>query len=204
MTTSVITKDIELATSAAEGEKRRLPGDLAMWFFILMELTVFAIFFIGFAVAERLNPALFADGRASLHLWVGLVCTLALVASSYFVALAVVRVRAGSNPAAQKHLLLALLFACIYLVVKLWEYRQLIGQGYDLSTDTFYTLYFFTTAFHFMHVLLGMVILGYMAVKAGKGAYSPPGCQGFEAGAAYWHMVDLVWVLLFFLVYIVH
>ena len=204
MTTCSTTNEITAATAAPEGQPCRLPGDLAMWFFILMELTVFAIFFIGFAVAERLNPELFAGGRENLHLWVGLVCTLALVISSYFVALAVLRVRENNNPAAKNYLLLALLFACVYLGVKLWEYSQLIELGYGLSTDTFYTLYFFTTAFHFMHVLLGMIILAYMANKAGKGAYSPLACQGFEAGAAYWHMVDLVWILLFFLVYIVH
>ncbi|WDE08434.1 cytochrome c oxidase subunit 3 family protein [Thalassomonas viridans] len=204
MTSCLHTNEIAVSAPVKPAEKRRLPGDLAMWFFILMELTVFAIFFIGFSVAERLNPALFSSGRQSLHLWVGLVCTLVLVISSYFVALAVVKVRQEDNPAAKTLLMTALMFAAVYLGVKLWEYRQLIALGYDLSTDTFYTLYFFTTAFHFMHVLLGMIILAYMAVKAGKNAYSRENYQGFEAGAAYWHMVDLVWVLLFFLVYVVH
>lgn len=55
-----------------------------------------------------------------------------------------------------------------------------------------------------MHVLLGMIILAYMAVRTGKNVYSQQNCQGFEAGASYWHMVDLVWILLFFLVYVVH
>ncbi|WP_281560317.1 cytochrome c oxidase subunit 3 family protein [Thalassomonas sp. RHCl1] len=204
MTTCLTTNEIAVDARLKQAEQPRLPGDLAMWFFILMELTVFAIFFIGFAVAERLNPQLFTSGRESLHVWVGLVCTLTLVISSYFVALAVVKVRENNNPAAKKLLLLALLFACVYLGVKLWEYQQLIELGYDLSTNTFYTLYFFTTAFHFMHVLLGMIILGYMAAKTGKNVYSKHNCQGFEAGATYWHMVDLVWILLFFLVYVVH
>ncbi|WP_274052440.1 cytochrome c oxidase subunit 3 family protein [Thalassomonas haliotis] len=204
MTTCLAANEVAVDAQIKQAGQGRLPGDLAMWFFILMELTVFAIFFIGFAVAERLNPQLFSGGRESLHVWVGLVCTLTLVISSYFVALAVVKVRENNNPAAKKLLLTALLFACVYLGAKLWEYRQLIELGYDLSTNTFYTLYFFTTAFHFMHVLLGMIILAYMALKTGKNVYSQQNCQGFEAGAAYWHMVDLVWILLFFLVYVVH
>lgn len=181
-----------------------LPGDLAMWFFILMELTVFAIFFIGFAVAQRLNIEMFIEGRASLHVSVGLICTLTLIISSYYVALAVVKMRQKNPGSAQRMLILALVFSSIYVFAKLWEYEQLINQGYDLSTNTFYTLYFFTTGFHFMHVLLGMIILGIMCRTARKNPDSNTQIHGFEAGAAYWHMIDLVWIILFFLVYIVH
>ena len=76
---------------------KHLPGDLAMWVFIVMELSVFAIFFIAFAVAQRFNESMFSLGRASLDGSVGLFCTLALIISSYLVALAVKAVK-GFSP----------------------------------------------------------------------------------------------------------
>lgn len=183
---------------------KKLPGDLAMWMFILMELTVFAIFFLGFAVTRHLNTELFLAGQSTLHPYVGMVCTLALITSSYFVALATIRIKHNDASGTRIALWISILVATIYLVAKTWEYNQLFYQGYDLSTNTFYTLYFFITIFHFMHVLLGMVILTYMAAKTDQGKYSDLDHDGFEAGACYWHMVDLVWIILFPLIYVVH
>lgn len=184
--------------------KQHLPGDLAMWVFIVMELSVFAIFFIAFAVAQRFNESMFSLGRASLDGSVGLFCTLALIISSYLVSLAVKAIKDGNNLQAKRLLFIALFSACFYLVLKLTEYATLVDLGYGLSSNSFYTLYFLITGFHFLHVLLGMFILGYMGLKARKNGYLPDDCAGFEAGAAYWHMVDLVWILVFFLIYIIH
>ncbi len=92
----------------------------------------------------------------------------------------------------------------IYIVSKSWEYLALFELGIGLSTSTFYTLYFFITGFHFMHVLMGMIILAYMGKQANKSKYSSNNCSGFEAGASYWHMIDLLWVIIFFLVYVIH
>lgn len=182
----------------------KLPGDKAMWFLILMELTVFAILFIGFAVTQRLNMAMFVEGRATLSTPIGLYCTLSLVLSSYFVALSVESVRRGNNLLAKRHLILSVAVACVYLVLKLWEYATLGELGFGLTTNSFYTLYFFITGFHFMHVLLGVGILIFMAARANKNYYSVENCHGFEAGGSYWHMIDLVWVIVFFLIYIIH
>ncbi|KGJ89457.1 cytochrome c oxidase subunit 3 family protein [Thalassotalea sp. ND16A] len=184
--------------------EQKLPGDLAMWFFILMELTVFAIFFIGFAITQRLQPEMFSEGRATLSAAVGLFCTLSLIISSYFVARSVEAVKRGNNFSAKRQLVFALLTASIYVVLKITEYSALLELGFDISTNTFYTLYFFITGFHFMHVLLGMIILAYMAKRANNNAYQPSDCSGYEAGASYWHMVDLVWIIVFFLIYIIH
>lgn len=184
--------------------KQKLPGDFAMWIFIVMELSVFAIFFIAFAVTQRLHNDMFTEGRSTLSAAIGFYCTLALIVSSYFVALAVEATRKNKNLRASHQLIIAMLSATVYLVLKLSEYNHLIELGFDLSTNSFYTLYFFITGFHFMHVLLGMIILAYMGIQARKNTYSPINCSGFEAGAAYWHMVDLVWIIVFFLIYIIH
>ncbi|MEW6990030.1 cytochrome c oxidase subunit 3 family protein [Colwelliaceae bacterium 6441] len=183
-------------------ENKRLPGDLAMWFFILAELTVFAIFFISFAVTEQIHPEMFKQGKAQLHPIAGLINTLALITSSFFVALALYAISQGSRIKAVNLLIIAQLFAVLYLVVKIWEYQSLFALGIDLETNTFFTLYFLITAFHFLHVILGMFILSFITFRAHKRAYQT-NHSGFEAGASYWHMVDLLWIILFPLIYII-
>ncbi|GHE83928.1 cytochrome c oxidase subunit 3 family protein [Thalassotalea profundi] len=181
---------------------KKLPGDLAMWFFILAELTVFAMFFIGFAITEYLNQQLFIEGKAQLHTASGVINTIALITSSLFVALSVNALHQNKVKQIVWYLIFALLFAFIYLFVKSWEYQSLFLQGIDIETNTFFTLYFLITAFHFLHVVLGMVILIFMLLKAVKNAYKE-NHSGFESGACYWHMVDMLWIILFPLIYVI-
>jgi len=196
---------IPLSTSiiAEKITDKKLPGDLAMWFFILAELTVFAIFFIGFAVSEQLNTNIFAQGKAQLHQTSGLINTIALITSSFFVALALGAMHKAQAKNAVFLLLTAKAFALIYISVKIWEYLSLFEQGITIETNTFFTLYFLITAFHLMHVLLGMVILSVIAYSAWQGKFHHHNLSGFEAGASYWHMVDLLWIILFPLIYVI-
>jgi nitric oxide reductase NorE protein len=182
---------------------KKLPGDLAMWFFILAELTVFAIFFIGFSVSEQLNGEMFSQGKAQLHQTAGLINTIALITSSFFVAIALAKIHKAQAKQAVLLLLTAKAFALIYISVKIWEYLSLFEQGITIETNTFFTLYFLITAFHLMHVLLGMVILAFIAHSAWQGKYQNNEISGFEAGTSYWHMVDLLWIILFPLIYVI-
>ena len=184
-------------------ETKRLPGDLAMWFFILAELTVFAILFIGFAIAEQQNSEMFSLGKAELHQISGLINTLTLITSSYFVAMALNAMHLGQGKKAASLLVTAELVACVYIGVKCWEYLTLFELGIDIESNTFFTLYFMITFFHLMHVLLGMVILAFITVKAAKNGYNSSNISGFESGASYWHIVDMLWIILFPLIYII-
>ncbi len=194
-----------IATAFPEKERadKKLPGDLAMWFFILAELTVFAIFFIGFAVSEQLNETMFSQGKAQLHQTAGLINTIALITSSCFVALALCAMHRVKAKRAVLLILIAKVFALIYISVKVWEYLSLFEQGITIETNTFFTLYFLITAFHLMHVVLGMVILALIAHSAWQGKYQHNDLSGFEAGTSYWHMVDLLWIILFPLIYVI-
>mgnify|MGYP000658932363 CR=1 FL=1 len=197
-TTLSESEHVELAKAT-----KRLPGDLAMWFFILAELTVFAIFFIGFAIAEQQNSDMFSLGKTKLHQISGLINTLTLITSSYFVAMALHAMHLGQGKKAASLLIAAKLIACIYIGVKFWEYLSLFELGIDIETNTFFTLYFIITFFHLMHVLLGMVILAFITVKAAKNGYNANNISGFESGASYWHMVDMLWIILFPLIYVI-
>ena len=192
-----------MSTSLEVSHGRRLPGDLAMWFFILAELTVFAILILAFAVAQWLDPALFRESRAALDTSMGLALTLSLLTSGLLAALAVEQVRGGRGRRAGLLLGAALASSCTYVVLKLGEYAHLASLGLGLEHDTFFTLYWILTGFHFLHVLLGMVILGWMALRSYRDQYRPDDCAGLESGVLYWHMVDMVWVVLFPLVYVI-
>ncbi len=189
-----------MTTSAIE--QKRLPGDLAIWIFILAELTVFAALFLVFSVSKTLNPEMFTEGQATLHPLSGLINTLSLITSSYFVAKAVLLASQGQLKKSAWWIWVGIVTASIYIFTKFWEYQSLMALGFSLRTNLFYTLYFFITFFHFMHVLMGMVILIYVANKARNGGYDDD-ITGVETGASYWHMVDMVWVVLFPLIYVI-
>ena len=185
-------------------ETRYPPGDLAIWIFILAELSVFAIFFAAYAFTRMNNPELFNLYQANLDRGAALINTLALITSSYFVVRALAAIRVGEGERCARWLGLAILMGLVFLGVKGLEYAHHFGQGITLSTNRFYMFYLSLTFFHFMHVILGLVILLAVALKARKGDYDAQEHTGVETGASYWHMVDLVWLILFPLVYVMH
>lgn len=182
--------------------RRHLPGDLAMWFFILAELSVFAILILAFAVTQAIKPQMFSESRLLLNTSTGLAMTLSLLTAGLFAALAQAQVRRSRPRHSAVFLLMALLVASVYVVLKLTEYRHLLASGLGMEHNTFFTLYWILTGFHFLHVLLGMVILGWLAERCRRGLCDASKRSGFESGVLYWHMVDLIWVMLFPLVYV--
>ena len=178
------------------------PGDLAIWIFIFAELSVFALFFAAYAFTRMNNVALFNEFQQHLNRDAALINTLALITSSYFVVRAVTAIKEDQDRLCMIWLLAAIAMGGLFVGIKLVEYAHHFGQGINLSTNTFYMFYISLTFFHFMHVIMGMVILGAIALKAKRGGYSAEEHTGVETGASYWHMVDLVWLILFPLVYV--
>lgn len=182
----------------------RVPGDLAMWFFILAELTVFGIFFAVYGVARQRDAALFAAGQAQLLLWPALLNTLLLIAGSATVAAAVRAFAANLVASGRRYLLATLLLGGGFVLLKGWEFATKFAAGITLSSSDFWMFYLSLTFFHFLHVILGLVIVAAVYLHARRGTYDAANHDGVETAAAYWHMVDLVWVVLFALVYVAH
>lgn len=180
-----------------------LPGDLAIWFFIFMELFVFAIAFLAYAIMRAKNTEMFNEFQLTLNREIGAANTLVLITSSYFVIRAIHAIKVDDVKGCIQWLYAALGGGTIFLTLKSIEYYDKFSQGISLSTNTFYMFYISLTMFHFLHVILGMIILLAVAIKAQRGAYSADNHIGVETGASYWHMVDLVWIILFPLVYII-
>ncbi len=188
--------------SSVIAEPRLLPGDFAIWFFIFAELLVFGIAFISYAVARVQNIAMFNQYQLTLNSELGALNTLLLITASYFVVRAIHAIRLDNVKSCIIWLYASLGCGAGFLLLKSVEYYDKFSHGINLSTNTFYMFYLSLTMFHFLHVILGMIILFAIAIKAQRGRYSAKNHIGVETGASYWHMVDLVWIILFPLVYI--
>ncbi|BAI75502.1 cytochrome C oxidase, subunit III (plasmid) [Azospirillum sp. B510] len=175
-----------------------LPGNLMMWILIFSELAVFGVAFLGFAVARLLDPATFAAGQAHLNGTAGALNTMVLVTSGYLAAKGVAAARRGAVPQARRAMLVAAAVGSVFLAVKAVEYSATLGAGLTIDSDGFFTLYFLLTGFHALHVMLGIIIL-LLVARSGPDTL----VENLETGAAFWHMVDLVWVILYPLVYLI-
>ncbi|MEO7106973.1 MAG: cytochrome c oxidase subunit 3 family protein [Rhodoferax sp.] len=186
----------------AQAEVPRLRGDLGVWLVILMEMLTFAILFVSFAFARIREVALFNASQATLNLNTGALNTGLLITGSWCVASAVRAVQCNASGVGARWLLGALACSAGFVAVKLTEFSEKLSAGVDLSTNTFYMFYFFLTGFHFLHVMVGMLALVYLWVKTRRGDYDSQNLHALETGAAFWHMVDLLWIVLFPLVYV--
>jgi nitric oxide reductase NorE protein len=179
-----------------------LVGDGVVWLLVLAELLTFGLLFVSFAVSRRLEPELFAQGQGALNLSTGAINTLLLVGASWCAARAVQAIRGNRSLAGTRWLLGALAGALGFLVVKSREFAGKIAEGFDWADNSFNILYTLLTGFHFLHVLVGALVFAVMGWKARQGAYGPDRLSGPESGAVFWHMVDLLWMVLFPLVYV--
>ncbi len=171
-----------------------LPGDLMMWVLIISELLVFGAGLSAFLGARIADPAGFAEARATLHSTLAGMNTIILITSGYFAARALKFSLGLRRSATRRNLGYAGVLGAVFVGIKSYEFADVAGQGISTDTHPFYTFYYLLTGFHALHVLAGMVILALVAWKESS--------RNVEVGTAFWHMVDLVWVILFPVIYL--
>lgn len=180
----------------------RLAGDLAVWLIILAEMLAFAILFLSYAFARVREVALFNASQSTLDLNTGAINTALLITGSWCVVRAVHAVRRNASQVGARWLVAALVCGASFVTLKTLEFAAKADAGIDLSTNTFYMFYLLLTGFHYCHVIVAMVFLGILLVKTLQGNYGSHDYHALESGAAFWHMVDLLWIVLFPLVYV--
>jgi len=178
------------------------PGDFGIWIIIYIELLTFAGLFIGYAFSRRANLDVFNESQLLLDQKAGFINTIVLITSSLFVVYAVKAIKKNNSKLSANWILSAMGVGFIFVVIKLLEFSDKFEQGINLSTNTFFMFYLMLTVFHFLHVVLGLIILFNIYQKTKIGGYSDKNYLGMETGASYWHLVDLLWIVLFPLVYI--
>jgi nitric oxide reductase NorE protein len=192
-----------LAREARAPREEGLPGDFAIWIFILAEMLAFGVLFVAYAFTRAGDVELFNASQETLNRTAGAINTLVLITSSYFVMRAVTAIKHGLSKDCAWWLGAALMLGGVFVGIKAMEFHDKFAAGITLSTNSFYMFYLALTFFHFMHVLMGMIILGFVIAKAWRGGYSRQDHVGVETGASFWHMVDLLWIILFPLVYVI-
>ncbi|MCF3973528.1 cytochrome c oxidase subunit 3 [Paracoccus salsus] len=171
-----------------------LPGDLMIWVLIVSELLVFGAGLAAFLSVRITDPAGFAAAQDALYRTGAGLNTVVLITSGALAAWALRLREDAQRGLARLALVGAALLGLVFLIVKSIEYAGKAGEGIAWDTHPFFTFYYLLTGFHAAHVLAGVVLLLLVAWQ------DTP--RNIEAGAAFWHMVDLVWVLLFPVIYL--
>jgi nitric oxide reductase NorE protein len=195
--------DHALPASGRQGAAKHLPGEIGIWFFVAGDLLVFSLFFVVIAQGDREQAAVFARSRNMLDLWIGVANTLLLLTGSWFVALGVERCRGASSVVAGRYFLLAFLCGIGFVINKVVEWGGRISQGITPMTNDFFMLFFVFTGIHLFHVLLGLGILLLIRRVSARRVLGVHEMRVIESGATFWHLVDLLWIVLFALLYLV-
>ena len=187
---------------------------LGMWLFLYTELLLFGGLFIVYMVYRALNPEAFLFASFELNVWMGTINTVVLLTSSMTVAMSITAVQKGNAKLAVRLLDLTVLAAVVFLVIKYFEWGAKLEHGLFPGMDHFSTLsygqqlyfylYFFMTGLHGLHVIVGMVFILVVMQKLKNGTINKNHYQLQENAGLYWHLVDLIWIYLFPLFYLIH
>lgn len=191
------------AQETATGRGGNIPGEEGIWVFVLGDMTVFALFFATFMYSRGKNPAVFARDHAALHVALGTINTVLLLSSSLLVVLAVQRVLAGRREGVSRLIVVALCCGAGFVAVKAIEWTQLFAARKGVGSGEFFSYYFMFTGIHLLHVLIGLAVLSRLIVVVRQTEFADKQKRLCETGGIFWHMVDLLWVVLFALFYLV-
>ena len=188
---------------------------LGMWLFLATEVLLFGGLFAAFALYHWQYPNEFHHASKELNRWIGGGNTIVLLTSSLFAALAVDAAQHGNNALVRRNLLITIGCGIIFLVVKYFEWTgkyhhgifpgtdRYMSEAFSLEYRSFFGLYYVMTGLHALHVIIVMLLLFWVYTKAAKNRFSGRYYTPVEVGALYWHLVDLIWIYLFPLLYLV-
>ncbi|AKK25458.1 cytochrome c oxidase subunit 3 [Mycobacterium sp. EPa45] len=181
-----------------------VPGEPGIWVLLFGDLAIFSLLFVVYLHHRARNPALFSAAQEGLDRTFGFVNTLILLTASLLVALGAkalrdsrIRHMASSFAAAGASVGLA------FVVIKAIEYHRILSAGTTPSTNEFYMYYFVLTGLHLAHVIVGLIVLVVISRLVAHPTSSPARISFFEGGACFFHLVDLLWILIFPLIYLV-
>jgi len=188
-----------------------------MWLFLVTEVMLFGGLFIAYIVFRTLYPEMYVEAHHHLNKVMGGINTIVLICSSLSMALAVGYTQRNERQKSIKMLIITLICAATFLVIKYFEYKHKFHEGllpgahFDPTkngiqhpkADLFFSLYFLMTGLHGIHVLIGMGLITWMLLRTRRGDFSSEYFFPVECTGLYWHLVDLIWIYLFPLLYLI-
>lgn len=187
-----------------DASPQRIPGDPGVWVFIIGDMAIFTALFGVILFHRADDPRLFATSQRALNQGLGLTNTVVLLCGSILVVLAARAVAEARHAAASRLLRGAIACGLAFTTIKLAEYGMTLHDGSSMHTSDFYMLFFAITGAHLLHVLVGVGGLMLLRRRVALGLPGPRDHALFDSGACYWHMVDLLWLILFPLFYLVN
>jgi len=196
-------------------EQQREVASLGMWLFLVTEILFFGGLFLVYSVYRSWYPGAWAAASHELIVWAGTLNTVVLITSSLTMALAVHAAETGNRRALILLLLVTMALGCVFLGVKAYEYRteflehHVPGSGFQFEkpyvqqAQIFFSLYFVMTGLHAVHMIIGLGIMAVMVWMSWRGKITPEYFNPIEVSGLYWHFVDIVWIFLFPLLYLI-
>lgn len=193
-----------MTESRTPAQALKIPGEAGVWVFLFGDMVIFVVFFVAYLVDRAAAPGLFAQSSHELGLAVGVANTLILLSSSLLVVVGLGAVRRGAVPVATGAFRGAMACGVLFVVLKAFEYTQIASGATGTDLNPFFSWYFILTGVHLMHVLIGLGVLGLMVSRAQQSSdVTGKRLMVIESGACFWHLVDLLWMLIFPLLYLV-
>jgi nitric oxide reductase NorE protein len=179
------------------------PGGLVIWILILLELLTFGMALFVMVYMHRSEVALFTNMAQMLDLRLGTLNTVVLLSSGYAMAISVLALENGARKRSDYFFVGSMALGMIFLLVKFVEYRSKYAQGLTLGENTFMDFYWLLTGFHAIHILVGILML--VSIRLGRrGQTDAEALSYWESGAAFWHLCDLIWLMIFPALYILY
>jgi cytochrome c oxidase subunit 3 len=197
-------------------QQQQEAATLGMWLFLITEVLFFGGLFLAYFLYRHWYPAAWAEGSNELDIVLGGVNTAVLIASSLTMAMAVRSSQTGKRMPTVYWLLVTMALGMTFLVIKFFEYKHkfelnhvpgpnFVFEGpHADQVEIFISLYFTMTGLHALHMVIGFVLLSVITWMAYRGKFSPEWNTPVEISGLYWHFVDIVWIFLFPLLYLVH
>lgn len=196
-------------------DQQRETSTLGMWAFLVTEIMFFGGLFVSYALYRSMYPEAFGAASLRLNLVLGAINTGVLICSSLTMVLAVRSAQLGHRAALVRYLIATILLGSVFLGIKAFEYSHKIhehlvpgpsfhfGGPYEQQAEIFFSLYFMMTGLHAFHMIVGIGILSVLVYQAWKGKFTSEYYSPIDVAGLYWHFVDIVWIYLFPLLYLI-
>jgi cytochrome c oxidase subunit 3 len=198
-------------------EQQQETATLGMWVFLVTEILFFGGLFCTYLVYRHWHPAAFMAGSRALLIWAGATNTAVLITSSLTMALAVRAAQLGDRRTLVALLVATMALGSVFLGIKAFEYYTEFAEHHVPglasfafepaalagNAQIFFSLYFVMTGIHALHMIIGLAVMAVMAVMAWRGRFSAEYYNPIEVSGLYWHFVDIVWIFLFPLLYLI-
>ena len=179
-----------------------VPGEIGIWIFVIGDLIIFSLLFAVFVYYRSQDVALYVQSQALLNQTYGLINTLLMLTSSWFVASAAHNARRRFAAVSARFIVLAFLCGAGFIGIKYFEYGEKFRADLTIETNDFFMYYYLMTGIHLLHVVIGMGVLLFLWHVVRDADFAEKQVTTLESGASFWHLVDILWIVLFALLYL--